>query len=62
MSLEELRQRYAAARDAEELRNRLIEDLLQRMSDMQKTMDRNAFVLVLIDGDCMIVSFLPCCG
>jgi hypothetical protein len=51
-----LRQRYAEAKQADDARNTLIEDLLQKVDDMQKTMDRNAFVMVLIDGDSMNVS------
>lgn len=51
--MDRLRQRHAQAKQADEARNSLIEDLLQKVADMQKTMDRNAFVLVLIDGDCM---------
>ena len=51
-----LRQRYAEAQQADDARNTLIEDLLQKVDDMQKTMDRNAFVMVLIDGDSMNVS------
>lgn len=54
-SMDRLRQRHAQAKQADEARNSLIEDLLQKVADMQKTMDRNAFVLVLIDGDCMNV-------
>lgn len=50
------RKRYVESKQADEARNVLIEDLLQKVDDMQKTMDRNAFVMVLIDGDCMNVS------
>jgi len=50
-----LRQRHAEAKQADDARNALVEDLLQKVDDLQKTMDRNAFVMVLIDGDCMNV-------
>lgn len=50
------RRRYLEAKQADDARNTLIEDLLQKVDDMQKTMERNAFVLVLIDGDNMNVS------
>lgn len=49
------RRRYAEVRAADDARNALIVDLLQQVDDMQKTMERNAFVLVLIDGDNMNV-------
>lgn len=51
--------RFAEARLADDVRNKLIEDLLRKVDDMQKTMDRNTFSLVLIDGDGMNVSSLP---
>jgi hypothetical protein len=55
MSMDTLRQRHAEARQADDARNKLIEDLLQKVDDMQKTMDRNACIMVLVDGDCMYV-------
>lgn len=54
--MEGLRRRYVDAQEADQARNSLIEDLLQRVGDLQKQMDRHGFVLVLIDGDCMNVS------
>ena len=39
----------------DESRNELIDDLLRQLNDVQKTMDSNAFVMVLIDGDSMNV-------
>lgn len=53
--MDTLRKRCAEARQADDARNTLLDDLLQRVDDMQKTMDRNGFVMVLIDGDCMNV-------
>ena len=53
--MEGLRGRYVEAQQADQARNGLIEDLLQRVADLQKQMDRHGFVLVLIDGDCMNV-------
>lgn len=50
-----LRKRYAEAKQANDARDTLLDDLLQKVDDMQKTMDRNAFIMVLIDGDCMYV-------
>lgn len=44
--------------EADTARTRLIEDLLNKVDDLEKTMDRNAFVLVLIDGDGMNVSIV----
>ena len=55
-TVELLRRRRAEVQQAEDARNTLLDDLLQKVDDMQKTMDRNAFVMVLIDGDCMTVS------
>jgi len=52
-----LAKRYADAKQAEVDRNTLLDELFQKVDDMQKTMDRNAFVMVLIDGDCMNVRF-----
>ena len=54
--MDDFRKRYIEAKHADDARNALIECLLQNVDDMQKTMDRNAFVMVLIDGDCMNVS------
>lgn len=54
--MDALRTRYAEAKQADVARNTLLDDLFQKVDDMQKTMDRNAFVMVLIDGDCMNVS------
>jgi hypothetical protein len=51
-----LRKRIMEVRRADEARKSLFDDLVQKLDDMQKTMDRNAFVMVLIDGDCMLVS------
>lgn len=56
--MNELRQRYDAVKLADNARNALLEDLLRKVDSQQKTMDRNAFALVLIDGDCMNVSIL----
>ena len=53
--MDALRQRHAEAKQADDARNNLIEDLLEKVDDMQRTMDRNAFVMVLVDGDCMNV-------
>jgi hypothetical protein len=58
VNLDELRRRHAESKQAEDARNTLLEDLLQLVDDMQKQMDRNAFVMVLIDGDCMNVRVL----
>jgi hypothetical protein len=55
VNMDVLRQRHAEAKHADDARNNLIEDLLEKVDDMQRTMDRNAFVIVLIDGDCMNV-------
>lgn len=57
--MDSLRARFQEAKQADDARNTFIEELLQKVGDMQKTMDRNAFVLVLIDGDGMNVSDLP---
>ena len=54
-----LRKRRAEVHQADDARNSLLDDLLQKVDDMQKTMDRNAFVMVLIDGDCMTVCVPP---
>lgn len=56
VNLVELRKRHAKAKQAEYARSALLDDLLQTVDDMQKQMDRNAFIMVLIDGDCMKVS------
>jgi hypothetical protein len=58
INLDELRRRHAESKQAEDARNALLEDLLQTVDDMQKQMDRNAFVMVLIDGDSMNVRVL----
>jgi len=50
-----LSRRYAEVKQAEVDRNNLLDELFQKVDDMQKTMDRNAFIMVLIDGDCMNV-------
>lgn len=55
VNMDTLRKRYAEAKQADDARNTLLDDLLQKVDDMQKTMDRNAFVMVFIDGDCMNV-------
>lgn len=55
-TVELLRRRRAEVQQADDARNTLLDDLLQKVDDMQKTMDRNAFIMVLIDGDCMTVS------
>jgi len=52
-----LRMRYVEAKQADLARSTLLDDLFQKVDDMQKTMDRNAFVMVLADGDCMNVRF-----
>ena len=57
--------RYATVRHADDVRNNLIEDLLKEVKGLRKTMDRNPFVLVLLDGNCMNVCMfqpitLPC--
>lgn len=61
--MDSFRRRYASVRDAErevdDTRSALIADLLQKVDDMQKTMERNAFVIVLIDGDNMNVRTTP---
>lgn len=44
-----------AEREIDDARDALIADLLQKVDDMRKTMERNAFVMVLIDGDNMNV-------
>ncbi|KIW22014.1 uncharacterized protein PV07_12588 [Cladophialophora immunda] len=49
-----LRRRIIDVRRADHARNSLFDDLVQKLDDMQKTMDRNAFIMVLIDGDCML--------
>lgn len=49
------RGRFEEVQVADAARTKLIEDLLTKVDDMEKTMDRNAFVLVLIDGDGMNV-------
>lgn len=53
------RRRFEEVQEADSARMKLIEDLLHKVDDLEKTMDRNAFVLVLIDGDGMNVSILP---
>ena len=55
VNIDALRKRYIEAKQADDARNTLIEALFQKVGDMQKTMDRNAFIMVLIDGDCMNV-------
>lgn len=52
----DFRRRLQDVQEADIVKNKLIEDLLNKVDDMEKTMDRNAFVLVLIDGDGMNVS------
>ena len=54
-NMDELRRRYIEAKQADDARNTLIDVLFQKVDDMQKTMERNAFVMVLVDGDCMNV-------
>lgn len=53
--MDSLRKRLIEVKDADQSRNALLDDLFQMVDDMQKTMDRNAFVMVLIDGDCTLV-------
>ncbi|EXJ70670.1 uncharacterized protein A1O5_05660 [Cladophialophora psammophila CBS 110553] len=48
-----LRKQYMELKKADEARNNLIETLFRKIDNMQKTMDRNAFIMVLIDGDNM---------
>lgn len=65
-NMDRFRQQYAAAKNADDNRNALIEELLQTVGNLEKTMERNAFILVLIDGDNMnvstVLSFeLPAC-
>jgi hypothetical protein len=55
VNMDMLRKRYAEAKQANDARDTLLDDLLQTVDDMQKTMDRNAFIMVLIDGDSMNV-------
>ena len=54
-NMDELRRRYIEAKQADDARNTLIDVLFQKVDDMLKTMERNAFVMVLVDGDCMNV-------
>ena len=54
-TIDEFRRRCVEAKQADNDRNTLLDDLLQQVDDMQKTVDRNAFIMVLIDGDCMNV-------
>lgn len=61
VNMDTLRKRYTEAKQADEARNTLLDDLLQKVDDLQKTMDRNAFVMVLIDGDCMNVRVTLLC-
>lgn len=55
MNMDMIRKRCAEAKQANDACDTLLDDLLQKVDDMQKTMDRNAFILVLIDGDGMNV-------
>lgn len=52
------RARFEEVKGADAARTKLIEDLIGKVDDLEKTMDRNAFVLVLIDGDGMNVRHL----
>lgn len=54
--MDTFRLRRAEVRQADDARNALIDDLLRELNNLQKIMDRNAFVLVLIDGDSLQVS------
>jgi len=53
--MDALRKRYTEVKLADVARNTLLDDMFQKVNDMQKSMDRSAFVMVLIDGDCMNV-------
>ncbi|KAJ9606162.1 hypothetical protein H2200_009123 [Cladophialophora chaetospira] len=52
--MDALYKRLTEVRAADHKRDALLDDLFRKMDDMQKTMDRNAFTLVLIDGDCTL--------
>ena len=56
--MDALRKRRAEVKQADDARNTLLDDLLQKVDDMKKQMERNSFIMVLIDGDCMNVSLL----
>jgi hypothetical protein len=57
--MDDLRRRFIEVRQADHTRKNLLDDLFQKSDDMQKTMDRNAFIMVLIDGDCTLVRDPP---
>ena len=48
VNMDALRKRHAEAKQADDTRKTLLDDLLQKVDDMQKTLDRNAFIMVLI--------------
>ncbi|KIW34987.1 uncharacterized protein PV07_01714 [Cladophialophora immunda] len=52
-SLNSLVQQHLECKKADEARNTFIGRLIQKIDNMQKAMDRNAFIMVLIDGDNM---------
>lgn len=56
LEMDDLEKSLIEVRRGDHVRNTLLDDLFRKLDDMQKTMDRNAFTMVLIDGDCTLVS------
>lgn len=58
--MEALRKRYDDLKLAEDSRDRVVTDLFEMSNEMNMKVERNSFVVALIDGDHMKVR-LPSC-
>ena len=55
--MESLGKRYDELKIVNDSRDRVVDELFQMLNDVNMKVERNSFVVVLIDGDHMKVSF-----
>lgn len=53
--MEALRKKYDDLKIVEDSRDKVVEELFKKLNDMTMTVERNSFVVVLIDADHMKV-------
>ena len=55
--MDDFRLRYVQIKQSDNIRNGLIEDLLKSLDETRKASDRDNFVLVLLNGNSIQVSY-----